>query len=94
MVKCTCHPDDRPTGVCPGLGAASECWAAAKALEEQSPPQQPRTLEEQVRYLIGEGGPQLPSVEYECRIDDVIDNMSNAELLRWISLAVEDMRHG
>lgn len=27
---CTCHPDDRPTGPCPQLYAASDCQKAAR----------------------------------------------------------------
>lgn len=49
-----------------------------------------RTLEDRVRYLIGESGPQLPTQEYEDRIHDELSDMKPDELLRWISLALDD----
>ena len=48
------------------------------------------TLEEKVRHQIGEEGPQLPGEEYEARIDNELDYMKPAELLRRISMALED----
>lgn len=47
------------------------------------------TLEEQVRQIIGDGGPQLPTSLYEARINEELDNMSPRELLYLISLALE-----
>lgn len=48
------------------------------------------TLEEKVRYYIGEGGPQHESKEdYEAYIDERLERMSNAELLFYISLVME-----
>lgn len=48
------------------------------------------TLEDNVRCIIGESGPQLPADEYEARIDEVLERATPADLLRWISLALED----
>lgn len=49
-----------------------------------------RDLDERVRYLIGESGPQLPTQEYEDRIEQELMYMKPADLLRWISHALED----
>lgn len=49
------------------------------------------TLEERVRQQIGEEGPQLPGEAYEYRIDNLIERMTPAELLRRISNALEEM---
>jgi hypothetical protein len=49
-----------------------------------------QTLEERVRYLIGQEGPQLPSDEYEARIDGILEAMTPGELLSKISLVLED----
>lgn len=49
------------------------------------------TLEERVRYYIGEGGPQHESHdEYEEYIDDTMNRMSNVEFLRFISMVLEN----
>ena len=49
------------------------------------------TLEEKVRYYIGASGPQHESKEdYEAYIDDRLEYMSNADLLFYISLAMEN----
>lgn len=48
------------------------------------------TLEELVRHQIGESGPQLPSEEYEERIERELERMSTDELLRLISVVLED----
>ena len=48
------------------------------------------TLEERVRIQIGEGGPQLSSEAYHDRIEQELENMSPVELLRRISMALED----
>jgi hypothetical protein len=50
-----------------------------------------RTLEDQVRHLIGASGPQLPEPSYSYRIDDFLSDMRPAELLSWISLALTDI---
>lgn len=51
-------------------------------------------LEETVRYLIGESGPQLPIEEYEVRIDEMLERMDSKELLGWINIALLHMREG
>lgn len=43
-----------------------------------------KTLLEYVRYMIGEGGPQLPTEEYNARIDDELERLSNSDLLDYI----------
>ena len=48
------------------------------------------TLEEKVRHLIGEEGPQLPTEEYHDRIDEQLKHMTAGELLMRISMALED----
>lgn len=49
------------------------------------------TLEERVRYYVGAGGPQHESHEaYEEYIDEQLNYMSNVELLRFISMVLED----
>jgi hypothetical protein len=48
-------------------------------------------LNEQVRYQIGEEGPQLPEIEYYNRIDEQLERMSNAELLLKISNVLEEL---
>ena len=49
------------------------------------------TLEEKVRYYIGASGPQHESKEdYEAYIDDRLEYMSNADLLFYISLVMEE----
>ena len=50
------------------------------------------TLEEKVRHLIGATGPQLPSREYEDRIDEELETMTAGELLSYISMVLEDER--
>ena len=47
-------------------------------------------LEDRVRDLIGARGPQLPVYEYNKRIEEELDRMSCADLLYWISLALEE----
>jgi len=47
-------------------------------------------LDEHVRYLIGQSGPQLPATEHEDRVHDILSSMSASELLGWISRALED----
>lgn len=49
------------------------------------------TLEERVRYYVGEGGPQHETLEeYEEYIDDTLNRMSNVELLSFISMVLEN----
>jgi hypothetical protein len=49
------------------------------------------TFEERVRYYIGETGPQHASKEdYESYVEDRLNNMSNAELLMFISIVLEE----
>jgi hypothetical protein len=48
------------------------------------------TLDERIRYQIGEEGPQLPTVEYLARIDQELADMSPADLLRRISNELEE----
>lgn len=47
------------------------------------------TLEEVVRTYIGNGGPQLPADEYEERIDEILEEMTAADLLRYLSNAID-----
>jgi hypothetical protein len=47
-------------------------------------------LNEHVRYLIGQSGPELMTPEYGERIDNMLERMSAGELLEWISHALED----
>ena len=46
------------------------------------------SLEERVRDLIGDEGPQLPVWEHDRRIDQRLAEASPADLLRWISAAL------
>lgn len=48
-------------------------------------------LEDRVRKVIGDGGPQLPSDEYEERIDRELEHATPVDLLRWMSIAMDDM---
>ncbi|WKT94522.1 hypothetical protein QYR01_10485 [Brucella anthropi] len=53
-----------------------------------------KTIEQIIRDDIGHGGPQLPSDEYEQRIDSILGQMNCAELLTRISNAVAEIRGG
>lgn len=49
------------------------------------------TLEERVRYLIGEGGPQHESkADYEQYVTDQINRMDQCDMLHWISMVLEE----
>lgn len=48
------------------------------------------TLEDMVRDQIGASGPQLSAPEYHDRIEDKLSVMKAADLLRYISMALED----
>jgi hypothetical protein len=50
-----------------------------------------RSLDDRVRHYIGEGGPQLSIDEYRERVERELERMSPADLLRFISYAIEDM---
>lgn len=50
-----------------------------------------KTIEQIIRDDIGQGGPQLPSDEYEQRIDSILGQMNFAELLTRISNAVAEI---
>lgn len=50
-----------------------------------------KTIEQIIRDDIGQGGPQLPSDEYEQRIDSILGQMNCAELLTRISNAVAEI---
>ena len=50
------------------------------------------TLDERVRYYIGESGPQHESKEdYENYIDTMLEHMSRMDLLMYISIAMDDV---
>lgn len=49
------------------------------------------TLEEKVRYYVGAEGPQHDTVElYEEYIDEQLNRMTNVELLRFVSMVLEE----
>jgi hypothetical protein len=48
------------------------------------------TLEEAVRERIGNEGPQLPTQEYEDRIDEELKHLTVPELLHHISRVFEE----
>ena len=50
------------------------------------------SLEERVRDLIGDEGPQLPVWEHDRRIDQRLAEASPADLLRWISAALAALK--
>lgn len=50
------------------------------------------TVEAEIRRRIGWSGPQLPELEYEARIDTILNEMSNVELLSRISYAIAMMK--
>ena len=52
-------------------------------------PNVPTTLLEKVMEEIGNGGPQLPTDEYEQRIQHILNTMTPLELLEYISSAIE-----
>ncbi|WP_185756039.1 hypothetical protein [Brucella anthropi] len=53
-----------------------------------------KTIEQIIRDNIGSGGPQLPSAEYNARINEMLEELSKAELLELISYALEERLGG